>query len=103
MRLIDAEALINEWNGLIKLMATNSDGVVPVDFGAVIGAVSKAPTVDAVEVVHGRWIKKTADCIYYYACSECGEPVLRSQWGCDFFSKFCPNCGAKMDGEGKSE
>ena len=58
------------------------------------------PTVDAVEVVHGRWVKKTADYVYYYACSECGEPVLKSQWGNDFFSDYCPNCGAKMDGDG---
>lgn len=64
---------------------------------------NEQPTIDAVEVVHGRWIKKTADCIYYYACSECGEPVLRSQWGCDFLSEFCPNCGAKMDVERKGE
>ena len=52
--------------------------------------------VDAVEVVHGRWVKKTADYVYYYACSECGEPVLKSQWGHDFFSNYCPNCGADM-------
>ena len=65
--------------------------------------IGNQPTIDAVEVAHGRWIKKTADCIYYYACSECGESVLRSQFGCDFFSEFCPNCGAKMDGERKDE
>jgi hypothetical protein len=58
------------------------------------------PTVDAVEVVHGRWVRKTTDFVYFYACSECGEPVLRSQWGNDFFSNYCPNCGAKMDGDG---
>ena len=57
-------------------------------------------TVDAVEVVHGRWVRKTTDFVYFYACSECGEPVLRSQWGNDFFSNYCPNCGAKMDGDG---
>lgn len=55
---------------------------------------------DAAEVVHGEWVKKTADYVYYYACSECGEPVLKSQWGHDFFSDYCPNCGAKMDGDG---
>lgn len=63
MRLIDAEALINEWNGLIKLMATNSDGVVPVDFGAVIEAISKAPTIDAVEVVRCK------DCRSHNMCN----------------------------------
>lgn len=47
----------------------------------------------------GRWVKKTEDFVYYYACSECGEPVLKSQWGHDFFSDYCPNCGADMRGE----
>ena len=66
----------------------------------ILESIGTLKRVDAVEVVHGRWEKKTADCVYYYACSECGEPVLKSQWGNDFFSDYCPNCGAKMDGDG---
>jgi hypothetical protein len=54
-RLIDANALIDEWNTLIKKMHKDSDGAYPVDFAVVISAVSKASTVDAVEVVHGQW------------------------------------------------
>lgn len=102
MRLIDADALIKEHCDGCEYY--DSHFCTPAD--PVCGAVevmNDAQTIDAVEVKHGRWIKKTADCIYYYACSECGEPVLRSQWGCDFFSEFCPNCGAKMDGERKDE
>lgn len=56
----------------------------------------KKRTKEMVEVVHGRWEKKTEDYVYYYACSECGEAVLKSQWGHDFFSDYCPNCGADM-------
>lgn len=49
-------------------------------------------TVDAVEVVHGRWLPAGHDTLF--ECSVCGgviDPVETS---------FCPNCGAKMDGDG---
>ena len=46
-RLIDANALITEWNKLIKRMVKDSDGKTPVNFGLVICELSKAPTVDA--------------------------------------------------------
>lgn len=56
-------------------------------------ALNAIPTVDAAPVVHGRWIdipdKPEWD---QKACSVCG----------DYFccqNNFCPNCGAKMDGE----
>ena len=55
-----------------------------------------APTVDAVEVVHGRWVDEYP----HVRCSECNaewfncrtdnEPML-------FY--FCPNCGADMRGK----
>lgn len=54
----------------------------------------EAPTVDAVEVVHGRWMDEHQGFMYYDAtCSVCGKHN-------DSASKFCPNCGAKMDGDG---
>ena len=56
----------------------------------------EAPTVDAVEVIHGRWIE---DYVYAadphdrlrYKCSVCG----RIEEGKE---PYC-NCGAKMDGD----
>ena len=55
---------------------------------------SSFPTVDAVEVVHGRWIfDPYAFSMMCYECSNCGE------WH-DTKSNYCPNCGAKMDGDG---
>ena len=52
-------------------------------------------TVDAVEVVHGRWIEDTATDMI--ACTECGHA-----WNiidnCTETFNYCPNCGAKMDG-----
>lgn len=65
--------------------------------------------VDAVEVVHGRWIDKY-DGLYanpIYKCSVCGNsapieeryPVIGRVYTDWSFTNFCPNCGAKMDGE----
>ena len=56
-----------------------------------------APTVDAVEVVHGWWEYNRGAAPYEksYYCSVCigGE----SDYGND---NYCPNCGARMDGDG---
>ena len=49
------------------------------------------PTVDAVEVVHGRWVCLEAE-IGYFACSKCDHRIIRAK------CNYCPNCGAKMDG-----
>ena len=59
---------------------------------------------DAVEVVHGRWIERPLDNFrkYEVKCSECGFVGIGNydQYHdpCDF--NYCPNCGAKMDGDG---
>ena len=53
-------------------------------------AIDKTPTADVQEIKHGIWIKEEKSVLYF--CSSCGERVYR-----DYY-KFCPNCGAKMDG-----
>lgn len=55
----------------------------------------EAPTVDAVQVVHGRW-KTNSDRPDTLICSicKCGFDM----WKHDPHN-FCPNCGAKMDGD----
>ena len=54
------------------------------------------PTVDAVEVVHGEWIKvpEHGDC--YYKCSKCGK-TLDTYYESDY--AFCARCGADMRSE----
>ena len=57
----------------------------------------EAPTVDAVEVVHGWWVDEYP----YVRCSECNAEWLNCRTDNDpklFY--YCPNCGAKMDGDG---
>ena len=55
--------------------------------------VELAPTIDAVEVVHGHMVERIVDheCPWYkvYDCSECGCSVER-------WHNYCPNCGADM-------
>ena len=58
----------------------------------VIDLVEKQPTADVVEVKHGRWLINTDG--YYPYCSEC-----RNEPKGGHMTDYCPNCGAKMDGE----
>lgn len=55
----------------------------------------EAPTVDAVQVVHGRWETNSdrSDTLICSIC-KCGFDM----WKHDPHN-FCPNCGAKMDGD----
>lgn len=54
-----------------------------------------APAVDAVEVVHAKWEFMGNNGVYEQGCSNCGFcPGIRF-WSSD----YCPNCGARMDGE----
>ena len=55
------------------------------------------PTVDAVEVVHGRWEwlgpnNLVPECM----CGTCSVCKVRSKYIVN--TNLCPNCGAKMDG-----
>lgn len=68
---------------------------------AVIALVRHMPAADVVEVVHGEWIEKQEaipwcedDVEVFYECSICGSQSCGE-------SPYCPNCGAKMDGERK--
>lgn len=52
---------------------------------------------DAEPVKHGRWIENSdpgQNINEHYMCSECG--CTFHNWAND---NYCPNCGARMDGE----
>lgn len=60
--------------------------------------IESAPAVDAVPVVHGKWIARDRNNPYRGVyCSECNalEHIGDSQ----YLSPHCPICGAKMDGK----
>lgn len=65
-----------------------------------ITTVEMAPAVDAVPVVHGRWVHQPE--IGWgetWLCSKCGERIASTVMGKPRY-KYCPMCGAKMDGGG---
>ena len=39
----------------------------------------------------GEWVKGR--------CSGCGNPVPKNEWGSNYYSPYCPECGARMEGE----
>ena len=53
--------------------------------------IDQAPTIDAVEVVHAKWVWTQRG----WCCSACSKPSLIEAVA---FAKWCPRCGAKMDG-----
>lgn len=73
------------------------------------GLIHLAPTIDAAEIVHGRWVY---DDLGHTYCSKCHErlPYIHcySEEPCSDYdeawdeeipeTRYCPNCGAKMDG-----
>lgn len=62
--------------------------------------VATIPAADVVEVVHGKWVDH---CVRDWRCSECGEKInkVRNVDGYCYDDKpnYCPNCGARMDGD----
>ena len=63
---------------------------------ALRGAQLALPTIDAVEVVHGRWIPKE-DGFWRKQILICSNCEARNALNYEF--NYCPNCGAKMDGD----
>lgn len=93
VRLIDANALTEYFKRLAHSLE-NARYFNAAD--AVRGAAEKvasAPTIDAVPVVHGRWVDP---CInkYGHPCHHCSACRFKAS---QKDRNFCPNCGAKMD------
>lgn len=64
----------------------------------------KIPAVDAVLVIHARWVKMTGmmppEYHGHYMCSNCEWHMkgLRNSWTREEELSYCPGCGAIMDG-----
>lgn len=65
--------------------------------------VDDEPTADVQPVKHGRWI--TWDDSGFTKCSCCNSEYyisdLQTVGDSEGFVNFCPNCGARMDGDSK--
>lgn len=60
---------------------------------SVLEYVENLPAADVAPVVHGRWAPNCVDSPAFFVCDQCN-----TVWYND--TKYCPNCGARMDGDG---
>ena len=87
-RLIDA----NELARTIRDRTTGSGDNFDIIMTHLYRIVEAVPTVDAVEVVHGRVVTNTDRWnTFHQNCSVCGE-----EFSWKAYPNYCPNCGADM-------
>lgn len=104
--LIDRAALLKIIRAeAVNAMELTADRYHPsaLAFGHCHSLVKRAPTIDAEPVKHGRWVGSAdgyadGELVYdMWECSECGYDADGADEKPDW--NYCPNCGAKMDGE----
>lgn len=104
MRLIDADDLLERFKSM-KLNCKANYAIAKY-IGKIVFEISESTvdicseevkrslTVDAVPVVHGRWVKQGH---YPPECSVCGGIAPKDCEGEEFYqSDFCQSCGADM-------
>ena len=101
MRLIDADNLVDELEELADSYVDNNcsdftrgtyNACRQQGVDAAIEVVKEQTPIDTVK--HGRWIKRNT--VGTATCSICGGIIYNSYDS--EANKYCPNCGAKMDG-----
>lgn len=65
------------------------------DYAAAWTEIRQLPAADVARVVHGEWLLRHEGYGHYWECSVCHKnPCIYVTED----TKYCPNCGAKMDG-----
>lgn len=102
---IDREAVLKEIYVAQESLETNNDKMWNINkryFKGLAWAnriILDTPSADVTEVRHGKWflLDECANAGVY--CSVCHKKVYKEHYAnVKLKSKFCPNCGAKMDG-----
>ena len=94
MRLIDAEAFLK--TEIDRCGSAPLVGTCTSDNEYLSDRLKKAPTIEAKPVVHGRWEEASdGDGI---VCPFCRTDFCTIIYDTEYFN-YCPNCGAKMDGQ----
>ena len=73
------------------------DAIKFAELGQEYDEVEKVPSVDAVLVRHGYNVKDDSPSLF--ECSICGWEDYDTYTGDTDTYNYCPNCGARMDGE----
>lgn len=111
MKLIDKEEMLKQFDRRTKLMIGNNNRV---STDSIRHFLENRPVIDAVDIAHeehGYWIEVREseisgwnpefagyDPVGWYECSQCGAEAI---FDCNdeyVLLKYCPNCGARMDG-----
>ena len=90
----------------LKADMDSFDHVRPEVVDYFVRGLMSVPVADATEVKHGRWDKVYIHESTYVKCSECGVMLVwedgigmgEALVG-EEYARYCPCCGAKMDGE----
>lgn len=99
--LISRQAAIEALEGEITVTGRANADAVREYAKLICDRIKRLPTIDPVK--HGKWIKNEGR--FGWHCSVCREDDLYAfSWNCDKGEKelqdrYCPNCGARMDGE----
>lgn len=101
MRLIDADKLgdeivLREWN-----VRNNKNLYAHVE--SILWALNVAwreiqvtPTIEAEPVIHSKWVRDGD----FLICINCESEInIKNSLGVENKRNYCPNCGAKMDGD----
>lgn len=82
---------IREYNGFFQDSPSTNHMILKMEAEDVARDLEAA---DVAPVVHGRWLLRHEGAGHYWECSVCQEnPCIYVTKN----TKFCPNCGAKMD------
>ena len=93
MRLIDADDLKKTYYRELNI-EPGETGACYIAFGMFPRMIDNARTINIEKPKCGRWIKASTDGAVF--CSECGTEWLSESAK---YYKFCPICGARMEGE----
>lgn len=96
-RYIDADEFEKAYNAMLEFSKKFCGLIKP----NILDLLNQAPTADVQEVKHGYWIPERDpdenNRIQCYHCSICDDDF--HYIGAFIATKYCPNCGARMDGD----
>lgn len=95
---IEREALLAH---LRKCKETSTgSGLTAAVITAIQSFVEGMPLADVAPVVYGKWVPSEGN-PGFLVCSVCGDCYVYDEWVDGRKWRYCPNCGAKMDGKGE--